>query len=114
MLPRATGLLLVLSTGCVARLEPAPESLPATSEAEPPSVETAAPPADTAPLPAASPACPEGMALVPAGSYRMQKRRNRPTTVSAFCIDVTEVTVAAYKACVREGKCSPECLTAGT
>src|SRR6185369_7703626 len=58
-------------------------------------------------------ACPEGMAQVPAGTYRMQKR-HRPSTVEAFCIDVTEVTVAAYKACVREGKCSPECLAAGT
>jgi len=28
-------------------------------------------------------------------------------------MDVTEVTVAAYKACVREKKCSPECLELG-
>jgi formylglycine-generating enzyme required for sulfatase activity len=53
------------------------------------------------------------MAHIPGGTYRMQKRRPKSTTVGAFCIDVTEVTVAAYKACVREGKCSPECLQLG-
>jgi formylglycine-generating enzyme required for sulfatase activity len=53
------------------------------------------------------------MAFIPAGSYRMQKRRRRTTQVAAFCIDVTEVTVAAYKACVGEHKCSPECLALG-
>ena len=52
------------------------------------------------------------MALVPGGSYTMQKRRGRKV-VAAFCMDVTEVTVAAYKACVREKKCSPECLALG-
>lgn len=30
--------------------------------------------------------------------------------MAPFCLDRTEVTVAAYKACVREEKCSPECL----
>jgi len=53
------------------------------------------------------------MALVPAGVYAMQKRRPRSTEVAAFCLDLTEVTVAAYKACVRERKCSPECLALG-
>jgi formylglycine-generating enzyme required for sulfatase activity len=52
------------------------------------------------------------MAWIPGGVYRMQKRP-RSTTVGAFCLDVTEVTVAAYKACVREHRCSPECLALG-
>jgi formylglycine-generating enzyme required for sulfatase activity len=69
-------------------------------------------PVPPAALPGPS-ACPEGMARIPAGSYRMQKRRDRTTSVAAFCIDVIEVTVAAYKECVRERKCSPECLAQG-
>jgi len=52
------------------------------------------------------------MALVPGGEYRMFKRRGL-VKISAFCIDLTEVTVASYKACVREHKCSPECLRLG-
>jgi formylglycine-generating enzyme required for sulfatase activity len=52
------------------------------------------------------------MAYVPGGSFTMQKRPGS-MTVRAFCMDVTEVTVTAYKACVRAKKCSPECLELG-
>jgi formylglycine-generating enzyme required for sulfatase activity len=94
-----------------------PADAPAPAAAPPaapdPAPEPARPDPPAAPPEASrGPSCPEGMALIPSGAYRMQKRR-RPSRVAAFCIDVTEVTVAAYKQCVREGKCSPECLTPG-
>jgi formylglycine-generating enzyme required for sulfatase activity len=81
------------------------EDAPAAAAVEPAS----AAPADAVATNAAKSPCPEGMGLIPGGTYRPQKRRGT-TTVEPFCIDATEVTVAAYKACVREGKCSPECL----
>ncbi len=34
-----------------------------------------------------------------------EARVTHPVTVSAFCIDATEVTVRAYEACVAEGRC---------
>jgi eukaryotic-like serine/threonine-protein kinase len=63
--------------------------------------------------------CPSGMVMIPAGTYEMGsdsgKADEKPphqVTVAAFCIDRTEVTVAAYAACVGEAKCSPAPTTA--
>lgn len=56
--------------------------------------------------------CPIGMALIPEGSFHRQKRRGQ-SHVKAFCLDIREVRVSAYKACVNENKCSPECLQIG-
>jgi len=109
-------LAALLAVGCRAEGKPAPAAIdtaaPAPALAPAPSP-AASPPATAAVLAAALP-CPEGMALVPGGAYRMaKKRRLHRSTVDAFCLDVTEVTVAAYKACVRERLCSPECLKLG-
>jgi formylglycine-generating enzyme required for sulfatase activity len=49
------------------------------------------------------------MALIPGGAYLPLKGR-RKVHVEPFCLDRTEVTVAAYKAGVKNEKCSPECL----
>lgn len=69
---------------------------------------------------------PAGMAHVPAGAFQMGCPAGAPcwsfekpqhtVTLSAFFIDKTEVTVAAYKKCVDAGKCSApsKCLSAGT
>lgn len=46
--------------------------------------------------------CPEGMARIAGGSFTMNTRRE---DVAAFCLDRTEVTAAAYGACVDQGKC---------
>ena len=64
---------------------------------------------------AAPPRCPEGMALVAGGTYFMGTDEDNPVLrsarpahqveVAAFCIDVTEVTVDAYRACSRTGRC---------
>lgn len=56
--------------------------------------------------------CPPGTAYVPGGRFKPLKRRSS-AEVRGFCLDVTEVTVAAYRACVKEKKCSPECLMLG-
>jgi formylglycine-generating enzyme required for sulfatase activity len=58
--------------------------------------------------------CPPGMILVPGGPFEMgdlegfpDEKPLRPMTVKSFCLDATEVTVAAYAACAREGLCTP-------
>ena len=66
---------------------------------------------------------PEGMALIPAGSFKMgcvagdsncnsSEKPQHTVTLSAYYIDKTEVTVAAYKKCVDAGKCgAPSCTS---
>ncbi|MDB4942970.1 MAG: Adenylate cyclase, partial [Labilithrix sp.] len=81
---------------------------------------TAAPAADAAPPPSASTtaivpgACPAGMVFVPGGEFFMgsdEKDADPSETpphkvkLSPYCIDVTEVTVAEYKACSDQGRC---------
>jgi formylglycine-generating enzyme len=55
-----------------------------------------------------------GMVHIPAGTFWMGSNNEKPNeapvhkvTVSAFDLDVTEVTVAQYRACVSAGECSP-------
>lgn len=54
--------------------------------------------------------CPAGMASLAGGSFKLG---GRDVSVGAFCLDLTEVTADAYKACVDAGKCSAEGLTCG-
>lgn len=56
--------------------------------------------------------CPDGMQFIPAGTFKMgsdtgeaDERGDEPTRVEAFCMDTTEVTVAAYQACVKTKGC---------
>lgn len=53
--------------------------------------------------------CPAGMARVEGGTV---VKTSTAGTVGAFCMDVTEVTVAQYASCVRSGRCSPAPTTA--
>jgi len=64
--------------------------------------------------------CPQGTVLVPGGAFRMgssdgegapDEQPRHAVTLSAYCIDRTEVTVAAYAACVAAGACSAPPLT---
>lgn len=68
------------------------------------------------PQPAAAPVlgCPPEMAFIPAGQYfrgsderdaRPNEKPAHPVQLDAFCIDRTEVTVAAYRACSDAGGC---------
>jgi formylglycine-generating enzyme required for sulfatase activity len=57
---------------------------------------------------------PAGMVRLPGGTFLMGSKDGRSdekpvhsVTVAAFEMDRTEVTVAAYQACVRAGRCSP-------
>ncbi len=67
--------------------------------------------APAVPLP---PTCPTGMVMITGGKFfmgsddRKDEDAERPAhqvTLSPYCIDVTEVTVAAYKACSDKGEC---------
>lgn len=66
--------------------------------------------------PAATGTCPEGMVRIEAGSFEMGSPAGEGTaeehplhtvTLSAYCIDRTEVTVAAYEACAAQKACPP-------
>jgi formylglycine-generating enzyme len=61
--------------------------------------------------PAAARRCPGDMARLPAGRYRMAEREGYEPKIAAFCIDRTEVTVAAYAACAARGACTPAAAT---
>lgn len=63
----------------------------------------------------ASVGCPDGMTAIAAATLSMgatgsdnddDEKPVHPVKVSAFCIDRTEVTVAAYSTCVRSGRCA--------
>lgn len=58
---------------------------------------------------AANDPCPADMAFLPAGQFKSGDT-GRKFTLTAFCIDKREVTVAAYAQCVKEKACSPRCL----
>jgi formylglycine-generating enzyme required for sulfatase activity len=58
--------------------------------------------------------CPEGMVYIPGGTFQMgspegeggsDERPQHAVTLSAYCLDRTEVTVSAYAECVAEGDC---------
>lgn len=59
----------------------------------------------------ARPGCPPGMELVEAGRFRQADGEMAP--VKAFCLDLTEVTVAAYAECVAGSACGAEQLACG-
>jgi len=63
-----------------------------------------------------APSCPSGMVLIPAGSFIMgdadaESAYAQPphmVTLSAFCLDLTEVTVAAWRGCTAAGCTAPD------
>jgi formylglycine-generating enzyme required for sulfatase activity len=74
-----------------------------------------APPAASQRSPSSPASCPGGMVRVPAGAFRMgspegigddDERPQHRVTLSAYCIDRTEVTVKAYAACVAARGCT--------
>ena len=66
-------------------------------------------PEPSAPMPAPG-RCPQGMAIIPAGTFVFGDAK-KPTSVAELCMDVTEVTVSAYTACVDAGTCTTDGLT---
>jgi serine/threonine protein kinase/formylglycine-generating enzyme required for sulfatase activity len=49
--------------------------------------------------------CPPGMAFLPRGTYAMGERKD-VVSVQPFCMDITEVTVAAFGNCVSASACA--------
>ena len=93
-------------------------SSPAPAMSALPSGPTApAPGSASAPSPVASSACPPEMLPIPGGEYFMGSDENvaeKPAhhvKLSPFCMDATEVTVAAYKACSDRGACKRAGIT---
>ncbi len=114
--------LLVLSfvacggaLSCRSQGEPETKAQPpasaSTLAASTPSAETAAVPA-----PAPAPACPVGQVLVPGGAvwigsdpkehFSDDESPRFRTELAPYCLDATEVTTSAYRACVATGACS--------
>ncbi len=57
--------------------------------------------------------CPPDMQAIPGGRFRLGDG-SAEADVRPFCLDRTEVTVAAFAACVRAGRCKDEKLRCGT
>ncbi len=51
--------------------------------------------------------CAAEMSALPGGTFEMGSLRGEAVTVAGFRMDVTEVTVDAYRACVSRGACTP-------
>jgi formylglycine-generating enzyme required for sulfatase activity len=95
---------------------PPPVATPTPPPASPPPVAKPSPPAPVSvpaptPPPVAS-ACPSGMTRIAGGRFQMgsddgdpDEKPIHPVDVASFCLDTTEVTVAAWSACVRAGNC---------
>ena len=73
------------------------------------------------PPPPPPPGCPEGTVLIPAGTFIMGSADGEPrekpphrVKLSAFCMDKTEVTVAAYRQCTKEARNGVTCAAPGT
>lgn len=105
---------------------PAPPMLTTLPTAEPQPVVSAVPPSapsassNNAPSPgtASRGPCPLDMVQIKGGTFHMGlkpgagtalERPEHPETVKTFCLDRTEVTVAAYKACHDKGQCTKAC-----
>ena len=82
----------------------------------PPVVAAVVAPPPSAAASAAPKGCPAGMATIPGGDFYMgldaeialpMEKPQHQVTLAPFCIDVTEVTVEAYRACSAGGMCPP-------
>lgn len=90
------------------------ENAPARAPAAKPEASAQIPTPPPPPAPPVVPACPEGMAQIPAGQFFQgsderdaldNEKPSHNVTLPAFCMDLHEVTAAAYKACSDVGKC---------
>ena len=80
----------------------------------PPVTASSAPTASAAPAIPPPPTCPAGMIMIAGGKFFMgsddkkdddAERPAHQVTISPYCIDATEVTVARYKQCSDNGEC---------
>jgi len=102
---RAFAVLACLALGCASLPTSSRRSDAATGDAGLPAQDAAL--LDAPSLDAGTGTCPAGMAYIPAGSFLMgdadtESRNAQPphmVSLSAYCMDLTEVTVAAYRGC---------------
>jgi formylglycine-generating enzyme required for sulfatase activity len=87
---------------------PAPTVLPAPSPLPQPR------PSPQQPPPATARGCAANQVAIPGGTFRMgsadgdsDEKPVHRVTLSPYCMDKTEVTVAAYRACLQQGGCLP-------
>ena len=114
-------LLCAASAGCILAVvgcgKPTSErAAPVASVAPVPTPSAAPPPAPPASVPAAivaKPGAPAGMSLVPGGIFWMgedhateEEAPRHRVAVRTFAMDVHELTVADYAACVAAGACT--------
>ena len=107
------GLVAVVGVAAVAyfKLAAAPEQPAETTSA----TATATAVQSAAPLLEWDGACPKGMKAVTGGTFDMGSdddgfelwKPAHKVTLDTFCLDVNEVTLAKYKACVERDKCKP-------
>lgn len=80
-----------------------------------PEAATTPPPPHPTPQPVLN--CPENQVSIPGGTFWMgdqdldRAKPVRKVTLSPYCMDKTEVTVAAYRVCVQAGACPPASAT---
>lgn len=107
-------LCLLVAASATVRFPDASASAAATAA---PAAASPAPAPATSPSPSPSPRsrCAAGQLALPGGRFRSQRAApdEAPREVASFCLDLTEVTVAAYRACVAAGACSEPDLEAG-
>jgi formylglycine-generating enzyme required for sulfatase activity len=85
-------------SSCVDAPKPTSSSKPVGSASAKPSA------AASAAAPAAG-KCPAGMASIPAGTFKLDETK-QSMTIGAFCVDVNEVTVLDYAACITANSCA--------
>ncbi|MES1186028.1 MAG: SUMF1/EgtB/PvdO family nonheme iron enzyme [Myxococcales bacterium] len=91
-------------------------AVPAASVAASSSAPPAAPASSTVPLSPAAPSCRPGQQLIPGGEVWIGSEPKEHfsddesprflTELAPYCLDETEVTVGAYRACVEQGACT--------
>jgi formylglycine-generating enzyme required for sulfatase activity len=103
---------LGLAPACRSRSE-STTSAPVRASAVP---SPATPPPASASAPAAAPTCPAGQRLIPGGKvwigsepkehFSDDESPRFQTELAPYCLDETEVTTSAYRACMAKGACS--------
>jgi formylglycine-generating enzyme required for sulfatase activity len=98
-----------LGCGSTGSEAPASSSALVAGTGTPPPLSRPPPPSSRPPIPAsaivaARPTCPEGMSGIPGGDFKEDD--GHVVALKAFCIDRSEVTVAAFRKCVAAKKCS--------
>jgi formylglycine-generating enzyme required for sulfatase activity/serine/threonine protein kinase len=98
----------------ISRAGQAPPSASTPASSAPPAAAQPQPPAPVVSAAPAPPACPEHMVNIVGGKFFMgsddvdadsEERPAHQVTLSPFCIDAYEVTVAQYRACSDIGEC---------